>query len=511
MDNLAAIIRYDIAGNEVARIGPLADRLPRLVPLLSGLDIKQYSLENNTSSTPLLHTIGKIQTGGAQVGYDMLLFTPEPFLRVFNSGDGFQVCLLDNAQTKRLALDSGTGRLVLTPPVGCLHEGEPLQETYSEGYIMATEADGTQVLSFLRPLDGYDWEVHVRSDMSDVFSGVFREAIIALSIIFGLSGLSGLLVKRSLKPLAHTLTSQAEEIARSSEELRLAYQVFEHTHEIVVISDTSLNIIRANPAFLDITGLPGRKVMRMKMSDFLITEKPEQEITEWLRKRLSREKMWQGEVWLETAKGQTTPYLVTVSPIADTTGVIQHYVMTFTNITERVKSETQIRRMAHLDNLTNLPNRAALEQHLRQTIDQCQPTDTRFAVMFLDLDRFKPVNDIYGHQAGDELLINVARRLENCLREDDFVGRRGGDEFEIISGPLRSPDDARPIAEKLVAVLNQPFSIQGHTVDIGASVGVAIYPVDGITSVDLLNAADAAMYNVKASGRNNVGCARGCF
>ena len=509
MDNLAAIIRYDIAGNEVARIGPMAEQLPRTVPLVASLDIKQYPLGNNTASPPLLHTIGRIQHGDAQVGYDMLLFTPEPFHRVFDTGDDFQVCLLDNARTKRLALAPGTGQLALTPPVGCLHKDEPLQESRSEDYILATQADGTQVLSFLRPLDGYDWEVHVRADMSDVFSGVFREAIIALSIIFGLSGLSGLLVKRSLKPLAHTLTRQAEEIARSSEELRLAYQVFEHTHEIVVITDTSLNIIRANPAFLDITGLPGRKVTRMKMSDFLITEKPKQEIIEWLRKRLSREKMWQGEVWLETAKGRSTPYLVTVSPIADTHGTIQHYVMTFTNITERVKSESQIRRLAHHDELTGLPNRAALEQHLRQTIDQCQATGTRFAVMFLDLDRFKPVNDTHGHQAGDELLVNVARRLENCLREEDFVGRRGGDEFEIISGPLRSPDDARPIAEKLVTVLNQPFSIQGHSVDIGASVGVAIYPDDGITSVDLLNAADAAMYNVKASGRNNVGCARG--
>jgi diguanylate cyclase (GGDEF)-like protein len=128
-------------------------------------------------------------------------------------------------------------------------------------------------------------------------------------------------------------------------------------------------------------------------------------------------------------------------------------------------------------------------------------------VLFLDLDKFKPVNDIYGHQAGDEILVNVAKRLTNCLREGDFVGRRGGDEFQIITGPLRRPEDARPIAEKVVAVLNETFEVKGHIVDVGASVGVALYPDDGVTAMDLVNSADTAMYQVKASGRNAVGFA----
>ncbi|MGO1234099.1 MAG: diguanylate cyclase domain-containing protein, partial [Marinobacter sp.] len=323
----------------------------------------------------------------------------------------------------------------------------------------------------------------------------------------GLSGVSGLLVKRALKPLVHTLSNQAEEIARSSEELRLAYQVFEHTHEMVVISDLSLNIIRANPAFIDVTGLPGRKVVHKKVTDFLVSEMAEQEIVYWLQTQLATEKMWQGEVWLQTAKGRATPFLVTVSAVTDSQGTAQQYVLTFTDITERVKSETRIRQLAHHDELTGLPNRAALEQHLRQTIDQCHTTGTRFAVLCLDLDKFKPVNDIYGHQAGDEILVNVAKRLTNCLREGDFVGRRGGDEFQIITGPLRRPEDARPVAEKVVAVLNETFEIKGHIVDIGASVGVALYPDDGVTAMDLVNSADAAMYQVKASGRNAVGFA----
>jgi diguanylate cyclase (GGDEF)-like protein/PAS domain S-box-containing protein len=507
IDHLAAIVRYDSAGNEVARIGSLAERLPEDIPLPANLDIREYALQNGTSSQPLLHTIGTIQTNGQTVGYDLLMFKPAPFQRVFENTDNFVVCMLDKPRTKRLALNEHSHQVALTKPVGCLHSSDNLQEGRSGDYQLAEEVDGTQVMSFLRPLEGYDWEVHIRSESSQVFLGVFREAMIAIFIIIGLSGVSGLLVKRALKPLVHTLSNQAEKIARSSEELRLAYQVFEHTHEMVVISDLSLNIIRANPAFIDVTGLPGRKVVHKKVTDFLVSEMAEQEIVDWLQTQLATEKMWQGEVWLQTAKGRATPFLVTVSPVTDRLGATQQYVLTFTDITERVKSETRIRRLAHCDELTGLPNRAALEQHLRQVIDQCHTTGTRFAVLFLDLDKFKPVNDIYGHQAGDEILVNVAKRLTNCLREGDFVGRRGGDEFQIITGPLRRPEDARPIAEKVVAVLNETFEVKGHIVDVGASVGVALYPDDGVTAMDLVNSADAAMYQVKASGRNAVGFA----
>jgi len=504
IENLAAIIRYDIAGNEVARIGPMAEQLPRQVPLPLKLDIREYPLPDGNQSQPLLHTLSMIQANGQQLGYDLLLFTPAPFQRVFDAASGFIVCLLDKPRTKRLALDAKTGQIILTQPSGCLHADVVPTGGHTNDYLTAKEADGTRMMSFLRPLEGYDWEVHVSSDVSDVFSGVFREGIIALFVILGLSGLAGLLAKRALKPMAHTLTRQAEAIARSSEELRLAYQAFEHTHEVVLISDTALNIIRANPAFVDITGLPGRKVMCRKLTDFIASDMNEQQMVDWLRHQLATEKMWQGEIWLQTTKGRATPFLATVSLVNSSQGDIQNYVMTFTDITERVKSEMQTRRMAHHDELTGLPNRAALEQHLRQTIDQHHKTGTRFAVLFLDLDKFKPVNDQYGHQAGDEILINVAKRLKNCLREEDYVGRRGGDEFQIITGPLRHPEDARPIAQKLVAALNDTFEILGHTVQIGASVGIAVYPDDGIISVDLLNAADAAMYEVKAQGRNDV-------
>ena len=124
--------------------------------------------------------------------------------------------------------------------------------------------------------------------------------------------------------------------------------------------------------------------------------------------------------------------------------------------------------------------------------------------MFLDLDKFKPVNDTHGHPVGDELLRVVAKRLKHCMRSGDIVGRTGGDEFVVITGPLNGDDGARHIAEKMIATLNEVFQIQGHTIGIGASVGIALYPDNGMTAEDLMREADAAMYRVKAGGRNNL-------
>jgi len=170
IDHLAAIVRYDSAGNEIARIGPMAGRLPENIPLPEKLDIREYALQTGTSSQPLLHTIGAIQTNGQTVGYDLLMFKPAPFQRVFENTDNFVVCMLDKPRTKRLALNERGDQMALTKPVGCLHSSDNLQEGRSGDYQLAEEVDGTQVMSFLRPLEGYDWEVHIRSESSQVCS-----------------------------------------------------------------------------------------------------------------------------------------------------------------------------------------------------------------------------------------------------------------------------------------------------------------------------------------------------
>lgn len=344
----------------------------------------------------------------------------------------------------------------------------------------------------------------MHSRVSRVFGDLIKDIVISVGLIMLLSAIAGIWVWRSLRPLVHALVDQASLIARSSEELRLAQQVFNHTHEAIAICDTRLRIIRVNPAFGDITGIEPKQLMGKKLLEFIDPAHCQEITHEAIHRHLVAENAWQGEVWLTAAGNSPSPNLLTVSPVRNARGQFQQLILTFSDITARVQAEKQMFRLAHFDRLTGLPNRSALETHLEQAIEQARRQHHHFALMFLDLDKFKPVNDTLGHQAGDELLRHVAKRLKHSMRANDVVGRRGGDEFVIITGALGNDDDALKIARKVIQILNKPFNIQGQSVQIGASVGIALYPDNGQTAEALLARADKAMYSVKTSGRNNL-------
>ncbi|WP_342630672.1 diguanylate cyclase domain-containing protein [Marinobacter alkaliphilus] len=504
IEDLAVLIRYDAAGNELVRVGPWANDLPAGIPLSDTLDINTFALVSGETSSPLLQAASPILADGRVVGYDQLLFSADSLTRVFQSQPDSSLCLLDNRRTKRIILNPQTDQIELTAPEGCLAVRQGVSTRDRSGAFRARLDDGSRVLTFHRPLAGYGWELHMYSRTSRVFADVIVAIMISILAILMLSALAGLLVWRSLKPIVGAMVKQTSQIARSTEELRLAYQVFEHTHEAILITDANFMIVRANPAFSDITGEENRALHRKLLTDFLDSQKVRGVVLEEIRKQLITVNAWQGEVWLKGHQGLTIPNLMTVSPVRNKNGQIRQLVLTFSNITERVQAEKQMIRLAHYDELTGLPNRVALENHLEQAIQQARRDNSHFALMFLDLDKFKPVNDNYGHQVGDELLRNVGKRLKHCIRSGDVVGRRGGDEFVVITGPLHGDDDAKPIADKIVAVLNETFHIQEHNIQIGASVGVALYPDDGMAAEDLLKQADAAMYRVKTSGRNAV-------
>ena len=504
IDNLAVLVRYNARGEEVARIGPMADALPAELPAPDSTDIRTFQLATGAISPPLLSASNPVRFKGEVVGMDQLLFTVEALETVFQADDDSRVCLIDSARTKRLLLNRTTARLELASPDGCLVSKENLTSDEQTDFFRSTTDDGTRVLAFVRQVEGTNWELHMHSKISRVFGDVVRDITLSVLAILLLSGLAGLVVWRSLRPVLHALVSQASQIAKSTEELRLAYQVFEHTHEAIVISDTSLNIIRANPAFSEVTGQSVKAFKGKCVLEFLDTSQSADLFSQDIHRQLVAENAWQGEVWLKAQGGNPVPNLLTISPVRNERGQIHQLIQTFSNISERVKAEKQMIRLAHFDRLTGLPNRTALDNHLDQSIQRARREDNHFALMFLDLDKFKPVNDTYGHQAGDELLRIVAQRLKHCIRSGDVVGRRGGDEFVIITGPLQGEDNARHIAEKVVQVLNETFHVQNVNLQIGASVGVALYPDNGVTAEDLLKKADAAMYKVKSSGRNNV-------
>ena len=198
--------------------------------------------------------------------------------------------------------------------------------------------------------------------------------------------------------------------------------------------------------------------------------------------------------WVETFKA---PVVDIHGNLLGTTGFAQ-------DITARKEAEEKVRHLAHYDPLTDLPNRTLFTDRLRQALTLAKRDKTRMALMFIDLDKFKPVNDEYGHQVGDLLLQEAAKRMQQCMRESDTVARIGGDEFVVLLPVISNSNDALLVAEKIRFALNQPFLLLGHSLSISSSTGVAIYPEHGADDNQLVKNADTAMYYAKEGGRNSV-------
>ncbi|MGA7594381.1 MAG: diguanylate cyclase [Gallionella sp.] len=210
------------------------------------------------------------------------------------------------------------------------------------------------------------------------------------------------------------------------------------------------------------------------------------------------------ETSLNILTGVTEVFLSVKLPLRREDGSIHALCGISTDITERKDAEEHMKHMAQYDALTHLPNRALFEDRLHQAIAAAQRNKAHLALMFIDLDKFKPVNDTYGHGIGDLLLKEVATRIQACLRDSDTAARIGGDEFVILLPAIESAADASKVAEKIRMSLNQPFALAGNTLGIGSSIGVAVYPQHGSNEKLLVKSADIAMYHAKKNGRNNV-------
>jgi len=202
--------------------------------------------------------------------------------------------------------------------------------------------------------------------------------------------------------------------------------------------------------------------------------------------------------------GETSVYLTIKLPLRHEDGSIYALCGIATDITKEKEIEEHIRHMAQYDALTNLPNRALFSDRLQQTFSTAKRTHEHFGLMFIDLDKFKPVNDTFGHAVGDLLLNEAAQRMQSCVRQSDTVARIGGDEFVVLLPSLKQDQDAQEVAEKIRHALNLPFELSGHTLNISSSIGVAIYPAHGDNENELVKHADIAMYYAKENGRNNV-------
>ena len=290
---------------------------------------------------------------------------------------------------------------------------------------------------------------------------------------------------------------------QTEEQLRLAASVFEGSQEGIAIMGPDHRIIDANQAFGQITGYSATEVLAKELGDLLVNEQFDVQSHDLLWQQVDSDGSWQGEVWYRRDDGEVFPAWQSLSAVKNKQGQVIRYIGQFTDISEKKASEARIQRLAHYDLLTDLPNRVLLHDRLRNALERMRRAGGMLAVLFVDLDRFKNVNDSLGHPVGDRLLQGVAHRFSAVIREQDTVARLGGDEFLIILEGIGSAQHAAQVAHKLLETLHEPVVIERREIFIGASIGISLFPSDGGDTETLIKNADTAMYRAKEQGRNN--------
>ncbi len=279
-------------------------------------------------------------------------------------------------------------------------------------------------------------------------------------------------------------------------------EIFNSTMEGIMITDNAGVIQSTNPAFLAITGYSEQDVVG-RTPRLLRSDKEDPECHQQMWQNLKSKGHWQGEVWNRRKNGEDYPQWMTISTLPSEYGEKSQYVALFIDITKQKEREACIEYQAYHDALTALPNRRLFHDRLECALAQVERSGESLAVLFLDLDRFKNINDSLGHDVGDLLLQAVAKRLKESVRNEDTVARLGGDEFTVLLSRVVKRQEVEKVVGKLITAFRQPFEIDGHTLHISSSIGAALFPCDGETPELLMKNADSAMYRAKEAGRNN--------
>ncbi len=291
------------------------------------------------------------------------------------------------------------------------------------------------------------------------------------------------------------------ELRKNENNLRMAASVFANTQEGILITDKNSNIIDINNAFCKITGYSRKEVLG-KNPKLFKSGLQNQELYTAMWQSINAQGYWSGELWNRRKNGDLFAEWITISAVYNTKGKVSHYIGTFTDITQIKEHELQLERIAHYDPLTGIPNRVLLADRMQQAIAQSKRENTYLAVGYLDLDGFKPVNDRFGHETGDLMLIEIAHRIKSTLREGDTIARLGGDEFVFLLLGLARPEECELTLHRLLDVINAPVALADQAVTVSASIGISIFPVDNTDPDTLLRHADQAMYQCKQAGKN---------
>ncbi len=336
---------------------------------------------------------------------------------------------------------------------------------------------------------GMEWRGHFHNKRKD--GSVYWESA-SISAIYGDDGeiINYLAVKEDIT-----------ERKNAEDQLRMNATVFDTVSEGILVADANNRIKSVNPAFTRITGYDSEEVVGRNPS-MLSSGRHDASFYRHMWWQLESRGFWSGEIWNRRKDGSVYPEWMSIVVLKDSEGEVTEYVAVFSDITQRKQDEEQIRHQAHYDALTGLPNRSLFFDRLTQAVIAARREGAMMALLFLDLDRFKAINDTRGHVVGDEVLQQVADRLLNCVREADTVSRFGGDEFVVMLQDLVEVNDAAMVAEKIVSAMEAPFYSGDRELFVGASVGITIYPTDTESPETMLRNADMAMYRAKESGRN---------
>ncbi|CDK99259.1 putative diguanylate phosphodiesterase [Magnetospirillum gryphiswaldense MSR-1 v2] len=304
------------------------------------------------------------------------------------------------------------------------------------------------------------------------------------------------------QPFTVTVVEDITERKRLEDNMRLAATVFENSGDGLFVTDAENRIIHVNPAFTRITGYAADEVLGRNPS-LLASGRHDHDFFIQLWAVLLRDGKWQGEIWDRRKDGEMFAGWQNIAVVRDTDGKVQNFVAVISDITSRKQVEERLSYAANHDPLTRLPNRTLFQERLTRAIARASRNHNLVALLFIDLDRFKQVNDTMGHLAGDMLLQQVAERLSSCIRQGDTVARLSGDEFTIILEDVQDPRDAAVVGHKVLRLLQEPVALTGGEAHISSSIGVSLYPTDAGDPQTLLKLADAAMYRAKHLGRNS--------
>ncbi|HEX5363076.1 MAG TPA: EAL domain-containing protein [Gallionella sp.] len=307
----------------------------------------------------------------------------------------------------------------------------------------------------------------------------------------------------SIHTMVSNLTREILDRKKAEEQLRLSAAVFANNSEAIVITDAHNDIVRVNDAFTRISGYSADEVIGLNPRIFS-SGNMDEKFYQKMWATLLENNGWTGEIWNKRKNGEIYPEWMILSLVRDEAGNITNHIAIYSDITVRKQEEEQIQFLANHDVLTSLPNRTLLTDRLEQALAFAERNKNKVAVLFIDLDHFKNINDSLGHDVGDNLLRQAALRISACFRRTDTIARLGGDEFVAVLPEISSDNEVISLVEKMLHAFGEKFMVNEHQLSITPSIGISLFPDDGLKPVTLLRNADIAMYRAKAQGRNTL-------